>query len=757
MPINKKSRAYLITFLLLISIFSAINITNPGVKAEDTENKTTLYFHDIYIEEGIENQDILNIIQDYLTLKAEKEQDWNETEDFEELIEEFYLELEEEMIKDDYYNMTEEEQEQWLLDFALSNPKYLPIISLFFDIDNFFVEMYKFMDTNIPTKTNESEHPATINFRKIIETLVNENSSEDPISILEDLSSIFSPFSSIYVYDGNKKDMKGDVEFKLYYNRPITYFWTDDIIKVNFSIISINDDKINYKVNRSQDISVSRGIFSKPFRNPIEYDVSFNVDTELEPFDIVLIKIDRIVGDKLILDPIAESVPMVVNYSRDKIIDILGDIKYNLSYIGDDLSNTNLTIEFAKDIIVKIGSQLLNFSERINETMDTINDTVNLSRNLPKALGINIYEDIIKQLISSTLVYDSVEHPSSVTLPINIEADDEDDDAVATEQYYLHEEGMDKKEPTKDEVSTLDLSEQVGEWVGPELNRNKIIKGATANIYLDYRDLRSLLNFIRGKINLVAEIYAGETLIDSSIIELERTSILKMLETSNEAVQFVFEDLNNEIKHGHSLKLKVFAGNSTKFGPLKLYRMVDLYYDSKEYPSSLIVELTETDNIKMKILGNIDRGIVVGGSTEYILNITTSKKYADNVDIDFTINEQEGDWLVTSLNDSVSIPKNGYKLVHIFVNNTDNSSSDYGNFINLTFTASGKTGIDREYVKVELSEEAVEQDIHIRIRQKPDSIKHGSSDTFEFIIKNNNNGFWPDKYEINVVSKQGFF
>ena len=88
MPINKKSRAYLITFLLLISIFSAINITNPRVKATDTENKTTLYFHDIYIEEGIENQDILSIIQDYLTLKAEKEQDWNETEDFEELLEE---------------------------------------------------------------------------------------------------------------------------------------------------------------------------------------------------------------------------------------------------------------------------------------------------------------------------------------------------------------------------------------------------------------------------------------------------------------------------------------------------------------------------------------------------------------------------------------------------------------------------------------------------------------------------------------------
>ncbi len=690
MPINKKSRAYLITFILLISIFSIITITNPKVKASDTEGKTILYFHNKLIEEKIENEELL---YDIILLNE--------------------IRMMERLQNEDLENLSE------------------------FELLLFFSEsLGKSMDQNLPIKTNDSEYPPTMEPKKIIDALMTGN-----LTIIEELLLSLSPFTGVYVYQGDKThELKGNVLLSLYFHRPLSYFLNSDTVNVSLSLISTED--FIYKINKTETLEtldVNRELLSgKALKNPALYEISIKVNTTLEPNDILLVDIERDVGDKPLFDDITNEINEVISNLSSKVN--LTKTATKLARLGKNLSNTSLPIDFIKNI----GEKLLNLSRTINETVEIADEIVNLT----EELGIDIY-DLVKELISSSLIYDSIEHQSSVTLPIDISKDE----TSSTKRYYLHENEMDEEYPSKDEVRTIDLSKASGEWTGPELTRNKIVKEATANIYLDYRDLRTIINLVRGKIKLIAEIYDGEELIESSEKELDKTSILGLLENTNEPVQFTFKDLDYEIKHGNSLTLKVFAGNGTDFG-LGLYRKVKLLYDSKEYPSSILVKFAETDNIKMKILDDKDRDIVVGGSTEYVLNITS--KYADNVELDFTINEENGYWTVVFSNDSVSIPKKGYKLVHIFVNNTDNSPNDYGNYIDLTFIASGKTGIDQGDVKVDISKDAIDYDVQIQVQKKPENIKHGSHGTFEFIIKNNNNGFWPDNYNISIVSEQGF-
>jgi len=98
-----------------------------------------------------------------------------------------------------------------------------------------------------------------------------------------------------------------------------------------------------------------------------------------------------------------------------------------------------------------------------------------------------------------------------------------------------------------------------------------------------------------------------------------------------------------------------------------------------------------------------------------------------------------------------------YHLFLLFVNSTATDDSAYKDKdeINLVINASGNTGFDSDTVNVSVSIEAVEYDIEV-ITPDGLEIKHGSEETYQFIIRNKNKGFIADTYYVKVTSENNF-
>ena len=288
-------------------------------------------------------------------------------------------------------------------------------------------------------------------------------------------------------------------------------------------------------------------------------------------------------------------------------------------------------------------------------------------------------------------------------------------------------------------------------WTGPGLTRSKILKEATATLYISYRDLIRILNL--GKTKVIANLKYGDKLISYSEVDLKKTTILKGLlrPISQADFKFVFEPI--EIDHDKSLVLEVSVANGTKFGLLGLYRSVKLIYDSINYPSNLLLKFDETSNIKSELKTERNQKIVPGGSVECILNITS--KYNDTITYNYQIKDKEGEWQIDTP-DPIDITPGIPILAHIFVNHTDETLDAYNrDLIDLSILPTGKTGRSKEEVKIEVSEDAIEYDAEI-IAPSGKEIKHGTSDTYTYIITNNNTGFWPDSYFIEAYSEHNW-
>ncbi|UCD13421.1 MAG: hypothetical protein JSW60_07655, partial [Thermoplasmatales archaeon] len=211
-----------------------------------------------------------------------------------------------------------------------------------------------------------------------------------------------------------------------------------------------------------------------------------------------------------------------------------------------------------------------------------------------------------------------------------------------------------------------------------------------------------------------------------------------------------------EITYDDHLSLEVSASNGTKFGPLGLRSAVKLLYDSTEYPSSLTVKFDETDHIKLDVAADpSDEKIVPGDSVKYTLNITSRND--DEVTIN-VLENKEGDWEVTIVEDKIDISAGGTAKAYIFVNSTNNKKKAYGDFIDLTFVASGKTGISRRKTLAEVSEDAIEYDVDIVKYTESKNIKKGNNGTFYFIIENKNTGADDDvdSYTIAATSENNW-
>ena len=703
---DRKLRACFISAIVLFSSLSVLIVIPENVKA-DSGDKTLLYFHEEGINKKIPDESIVEEI----------------------ILNDLYKLVEELNITDEeLLNLTNPKT----LNTYISHPKLIWMLSLLYgsligvseeETGESFV---KILDSKHPTKTNDSEHPK-INIEKIIETLSNiETSSIEDASDLFEMISSLAPLPAVYVYNGDETlTLDGDIEFSLFFDRSLSYLWNNDIVNVNFYIYDPEEFFINYtdKYNdTTQTIDINRQEFGKILEDPARYNISFEVnDIQLNPRDIIYIEIERKAGDK----PFLES-------AKDKNDFDLTEIAETLRTWGEDLSNSPIPS------ISEIGEQLINLSEIIQDTSELLNESD----------IIDLLYNLIVEVISSSFIYDSIQHPSYISLPCSIPEELDSNTRI----YYLSREDnkdtLKKDKPLGDETSSIDLSKEgAGEWNGSEIGMSKVLKGASMGLYLNYRDLIKLVNILRGKIKVCANIYAGEDVVAYSEKELDRTTIFDLLEPENDPIMFNFTVVTDkEISYDTSLSLEVYISNDTKWG-LGVYRNVKLLYDSQDCPSFLLVEFDETDNIKMNVTGPEE--IAAGDSAHFILNITS--EYDDNVRLSNVKTSAAGEWSI-SHPDSVDVSSEGYTLVDVYVNSKAEDISAYDNdYITLIFEATGTTGKATQDATVTVSSDKVVYDIDF-VAPPGKIIKRGKDGTYHIIFVNNNTGFWPDDYTIEAFS-----
>jgi hypothetical protein len=333
-----------------------------------------------------------------------------------------------------------------------------------------------------------------------------------------------------------------------------------------------------------------------------------------------------------------------------------------------------------------------------------------------------------------------------IWLIYNMEGIVYEDEEIVT--YYLTKDNtLVINEPTSDTPTRFKLSNDPTIWEGINLERNKLIVNATAELYLHYPRLIALR-----KVSINATLYdeTEDRIIGSDVNIIDRTTLFELLKRGSDSpTYFTFENaVDKEIWNNHNISIRV----SVNQGPLFSLRSSRLLCDSYKYPSQITLKLKETDNLKLEKIG--DKNIIPGGSAEVILNIKS--KFEDNIKIELSINHSKNpDHWTIDYPKSINVNGNSTTSVSAFINSTENSSSAYGDYLNLIYNVTGKTGIDKKDSTVTVHTDAVDVDFEI-ISPKNKKIKEGEKGKYRFIIRNLNNGFLIDTYKIEAVSEHGW-
>jgi hypothetical protein len=512
-----------------------------------------------------------------------------------------------------------------------------------------------------------------------------------------------------YEYGGDETiNINGNINFNLYLRSKIfSKISANDKVKIGFyylnpeSLIPVPikiDDKI---------IEINPDLFENIAKEEIILE---DINHSLKPGESLLFEVELIPGNKTIIDILIDERPVLENLT-DMAIEIL----YNLANNSD---NPNL------DDIIEIIDMVYEVIEEVNITKEDAAIVVN-------------------SIISTSLVYDSVNHPSFVSVPFNIPSDSDDDNEII---YFLHSDNiMNQASPNSDQHSTHDLSSPI-QWDGPTLNRSKILNNANALIHINYKDI----NFLSNNIQINAEILYKNQQIASSNYILDKTQLKSP--NSNIIINILFDNFNDnlEIEYSNALSLRISLDNQTDLGQGFL-RNAEIYYDSSEYPSKLILYFSDTDNIKLSYTTDpLNMKITPGGNVIYFIEI--SSEYKDDIEIielSYTGNKEYWD---IKIPETFSIEAGLNKTIEIILTSTEIDLETYGEEINIKYSIQGKTGKGIINVVAIVSEDAVEYDINIIVPPNKE-IKHGTSDSYYFIVKNNNTGLWPDSYNIKAISE----
>ncbi len=610
----------------------------------------------------------------------------------------------------------------------------------YLDEENFSDFGFLFLSPNAPTKQNDSQYPPNLFIKNTTRFLPKYALNADEwfawfgstwlLYFLQDspefnFSDLFPgldlffphPFRIVegYSYEGNDSvDIIGDVIFNLYFSSDVKNPKFRDKVKVNLYTINLESMLPLPKLitNTTVELTPTRGsdIYKQQVILP---DVSFT----LKPGDNLLFSVEIVPTNKTISNIVAK---------RLDIDKILSRVDKLASFFENRSRMTKL-----QDIGTMIKDMLSVLKEGlINITADD-------------------FAAIINAMRSTSFVYDSAKHPSSVTVPAKISEDD-------IRIYYLHaDQTMDQKPPTTVNQSRKQIKLTPLTWTAPALERNKILKveNTFVDLYLNHRDLFRIFALLRRKITITVTLYDDNTTISTSEKTLDRMRILGLLKKPTTPITFAFTGPDREITYGHRISLSVSLQNGTKLG----FRTVNLYYDSAHFPSALRMNVEETQNIQITELTSDpqDGKIIPGSSVEFTFNVTS--KLADILHIDVIEREKIGDWEII-IPDSTTVLPNSRTTLTVVVKSNTISKEAYGNGISFVIEARGNTGIARQGTSAEVSTDAIEYDVQILAYTANINISKGENRTFYFVIRNNNTGAIDDvdSYRITASSQNNW-
>ena len=523
-----------------------------------------------------------------------------------------------------------------------------------------------------------------------------------------------------YTYNGNDTvTINGDIVYNLYFHSDIKQSKFRDRVDVKLYTMNLNVDDLDL-----EDLSLptlikntSAQLTPKLLGNVYNQQIILpDVSVSITPGETLIFSIEIIPSNK--------TLPTLLT----KYLDI-NKILSRLDQLASRWENrTNL-------------KRLQNIGTSLKEIISSImNDSF-----------INISEEDIAAIInavrSSSIVYDSAQHPSSVFIPAKISEED-------IRIYYLHSVGtIDETRPSlnnQSKSSKITLTPLI--WKTPAFERNKIIKvgNISATLYLDYRNLIRIVNLFRGKLIISAVLSDGNTTIASAEKTLDRTKFINLILKPIAPISFSFSGSDTEITYGHNLSLQVALKSGTKLG----LRTVKLLYDSMQHPSALTVKVEETQNIKIIDLTSDPQNgkIIPGGTVEYNLSVTS--KFADTLSIDYIERQKVGEWEI-DVPEPTTVLANSQTTLHIKIKSKNNSTEAYNNSIDLVLIAQGNTGLARQGIAAEVSTDAINYDVEILGYSSTINIKKGGEELFYFIIKNNNTGAIDDtdSYTITATSQ----
>jgi hypothetical protein len=519
-----------------------------------------------------------------------------------------------------------------------------------------------------------------------------------------------------YTYNGTDPlTINGDLAYNLYFNSPVKQKKFRDQVEVSLYRWNMNSFPGLPKKVANTTAQLTPGLLSDTYNQKITLkDVHFI----LEPGESLLFAVEII--------PCNKTLPTLIT----KYLDV-------------------------DRILAKLEKRANKWENRTRiQILQTIGTTIKELIAILDNSSINITSGdiaaIVNALRSSSLIYDSANHPASVIIPAKISEDD-----IRT--YYLHaNSGMDESRPvTENQSGSIKLTTTPLVWTGPALERNKIIKvaDAVADLYIDHRDFLRIINILRGKITLIATLYDDNTSIATSTKALDRTKILAILTKPTRPITFTFDGIDREITYDHSIRLGVSLENGTKLG----LREVKLLYDSASYPSALRVTFDETQNIKITNVTSIpgDLKIIPGDSVTYTFNVTSIK--TDTLQINALQREKVGDWEIIVPN-ATTVQANSWTNINVTAKSKNNTKDTYDNFINLSIVVEGHTGIARYGVSAIVSTDAIHYDIKILDHSSSINISKGEERFFYFIIYNNNTGAIDDvdSYTIAASSRNNW-
>jgi hypothetical protein len=516
-----------------------------------------------------------------------------------------------------------------------------------------------------------------------------------------------------YSYEGNDSiEVQGDVIFNLYFHSDIKSPRFHDHVKVE--LYSLNMDAFLPKLLKNTTVELNPPRGSDVYKQQV---VLSDVSYTLTPGDSLLCSVEIIPSNK--------TIPTLIT----KLIDV---DKFLTRWEGraNWLENRS---RFQR--LQDLGTFLKNITTSLKEGF------VNITS--------EDFAAVINSMQSTSFVYDSVKHPSSVIVPARLSEED-------IRIYYLHaDQTMDEKPPrtTNQSQSQIKLTELL--WTGPAFERNKILKvgNAFVDLYINHRDLFRLFAFLRRKITITVTLYDNNVSIATTEQPLDRMKIFGLLKKPTSPITFALTGSDREITYGHSLRLGVELQNGTKLG----FRTVNLFYNSMYFPSALRIEVEETQNIKISALSrNPLSGLIIPGENiTYTLNVTSKKQ--DTLNVDIIEREKIGDWEISSP-DSVDVAANSKTTLTVVVQSNDVFKEAYGSILDFAIVVGGHTGIDRKETTAEVSMEAIHYDVEILKYSPSINISRGENRFFYFVIKNNNTGAVDDvdSYTITASSKNNW-